>query len=226
MAPTISVSNERKPKCRRSQRRNQQPSSSSVSVISYGRTVSRRSCWYQRPSRLPAMGKACDRDNRRESVDGEASDGSLKIAVEPHRRHSTTSMSDSDSSSGCSSACYSTDVSNSQFCRCDSLNMSDFDDDGFKEDKSELGYPTRVILPAANKDWHGTGSNTKGLLDIAIKTIKLIQRNQLLQMKLAQLQAETHAFITSVMANPENREADLSHSDRESSMSSPGMDET
>lgn len=47
-------------------------------------------------------------------------------------------------------------------------------------------------------------SNNKGLLDIAVKTVKLIKRNQQLQRKLAQLQFETKEFIESVMSNPEN----------------------
>ncbi|XP_014085567.1 uncharacterized protein Cipc isoform X2 [Bactrocera oleae] len=46
---------------------------------------------------------------------------------------------------------------------------------------------------------------TEGLLSIALKTIKLVKRNQLLQRRLAQLQLETSEFIQSVMANPENR---------------------
>ncbi|XP_011198146.2 uncharacterized protein LOC105222495 [Bactrocera dorsalis] len=46
---------------------------------------------------------------------------------------------------------------------------------------------------------------TEGLLSIALKTIKLVKRNQLLQRRLAQLQVETSEFIQSVMANPENR---------------------
>ncbi|KAH8326437.1 hypothetical protein KR067_007577, partial [Drosophila pandora] len=48
--------------------------------------------------------------------------------------------------------------------------------------------------------------NSDGLLSIAIKTIKLVQRNKLLQKRLAQLQLETSEFIASVLANPENRE--------------------
>ncbi|KAH8277314.1 hypothetical protein KR026_008969, partial [Drosophila bipectinata] len=48
--------------------------------------------------------------------------------------------------------------------------------------------------------------NTDGLLSIAIKTINLVQRNKLLQKRLAQLQLETSEFIASVMANPENRQ--------------------
>ncbi|XP_020718130.1 uncharacterized protein LOC101452284 isoform X1 [Ceratitis capitata] len=46
---------------------------------------------------------------------------------------------------------------------------------------------------------------TEGLLSIALKTIKLVKRNQMLQRRLAQLQFETSEFIESVMANPENR---------------------
>lgn len=48
-------------------------------------------------------------------------------------------------------------------------------------------------------------SNTEGLLSIAIKTINLVKRNQLLQQRLTQLQLETSDFIQSVLANPENR---------------------
>lgn len=47
--------------------------------------------------------------------------------------------------------------------------------------------------------------NTDGLLSIAIKTIKLVKRNQLLQQRLTQLQLETSEFIQSVLSNPENR---------------------
>uniref|UniRef100_A0A1B0BP28 Uncharacterized protein n=1 Tax=Glossina palpalis gambiensis TaxID=67801 RepID=A0A1B0BP28_9MUSC len=47
--------------------------------------------------------------------------------------------------------------------------------------------------------------NTEGLLSIAIKTIKLVKRNQLLQQRLNQLQMETSEFIQSVLNNPENR---------------------
>lgn len=46
--------------------------------------------------------------------------------------------------------------------------------------------------------------NTEGLLSIAIKTIKLVKRNQLLQQRLTQLQMETTEFLQSVLANPEN----------------------
>lgn len=47
--------------------------------------------------------------------------------------------------------------------------------------------------------------NTMELIEIAKKTISLIRRNQLLQIKLNQLQLETRAFVKSVLANPENK---------------------
>lgn len=46
---------------------------------------------------------------------------------------------------------------------------------------------------------------TKGLLDIALRTMKLIHRNKILQERLTQLQRETQVFVASVMANPENK---------------------
>jgi len=56
------------------------------------------------------------------------------------------------------------------------------------------------------KEQHMYHQNSEGLLSIAIKTIKLVQRNKLLQKRLAQLQLETSEFIASVLANPENRQ--------------------
>ncbi|KAH8383366.1 hypothetical protein KR009_008235, partial [Drosophila setifemur] len=48
--------------------------------------------------------------------------------------------------------------------------------------------------------------NSEGLLSIAIQTIKLVQRNKLLQKRLSELQLETSEFIASVLANPENQQ--------------------
>ncbi|EDW85089.2 uncharacterized protein Dwil_GK14466 [Drosophila willistoni] len=59
--------------------------------------------------------------------------------------------------------------------------------------------------------------NAEGLLSIAIKTIKLVQRNRLLQKRLAQLQLETSEFIASVLANPEN--SHFHHSKAEAKLS-------
>ncbi|XP_017011399.2 uncharacterized protein Cipc [Drosophila takahashii] len=56
------------------------------------------------------------------------------------------------------------------------------------------------------KEQHLYHQNSEGLLSIAIKTIKLVQRNKLLQKRLAQLQLETSEFIASVLSNPENRQ--------------------
>ncbi|XP_037813269.1 suppressor protein SRP40 isoform X2 [Lucilia sericata] len=63
----------------------------------------------------------------------------------------------------------------------------------------------RDKLLAKQQTNNNSSSNTDGLLSIAIKTIKLVKRNQLLQKRLTQLQLETSEFIQSVLANPENR---------------------
>lgn len=47
-----------------------------------------------------------------------------------------------------------------------------------------------------------------GLLDITMRTVELIKRNQLLQLRLSMLQEETKAFVKSVMSNPENQRVD------------------
>uniref|UniRef100_A0A182J8U7 Uncharacterized protein n=1 Tax=Anopheles atroparvus TaxID=41427 RepID=A0A182J8U7_ANOAO len=123
------------------------------------------------------------------------------------------------SSSGCSS---SMDDRNSDFsplgstisCRCNSYSMSDFDDDGFREDSSVSSgyavfstsrtYQSHHPLHHQHQNVPHHPNNHKGLFDIALKTVKLIRRNQELQLRLSQLQQETTAFIESVMANPEN----------------------
>lgn len=47
-------------------------------------------------------------------------------------------------------------------------------------------------------------SQHRVLLEIAMKTVKLLQKNRSLQARLNQLQLETRQFVDSVMANPEN----------------------
>lgn len=99
-------------------------------------------------------------------------------------------------------------------CRCTSLSISDFDDDGFREDgsvssmysvfSSSRSYQPHHPLHHNHQNVPHHPNNTKGLFDIALKTVKLIRRNQELQMRLAELQVETNAFIESVMSNPEN----------------------
>ncbi|XP_062562055.1 uncharacterized protein LOC134225742 [Armigeres subalbatus] len=128
------------------------------------------------------------------------------------RSHRSMSVS----SSGCSSSMddRSYDFSPLDSCRCTSLGISDFDDDGFREDGSISSMYSVFSSPRSYNPHHQLHhnhqniphhpNNTKGLFDIALKTVKLIRRNQELQMQLAQLQQETNAFIESVMANPEN----------------------
>uniref|UniRef100_A0A182YHR3 Uncharacterized protein n=3 Tax=Neocellia TaxID=44535 RepID=A0A182YHR3_ANOST len=149
--------------------------------------------------------------DHQDSIDTE--DGSISGP----RLRSRRSMS--VSSSGCSS---SMDDRNFDFsplgsiisCRCNSYSMSDFDDDGFREDSSvssayavlsgSRSYQPHHPLHHHHQNVPHHPNNHKGLFDIALKTVKLIRRNQELQLRLAQLQEETNAFIDSVMANPEN----------------------
>ncbi|XP_050070555.1 uncharacterized protein LOC126558564 [Anopheles maculipalpis] len=162
-----------------------------------------------------STGIGCDTSpessDQQDSIDTE--DGSISGP----RLRSRRSMS--VSSSGCSS---SMDDRNFDFsplgsiisCRCNSYSMSDFDDDGFREDSSvssayavlsgSRSYQPHHPLHHHHQNVPHHPNNHKGLFDIALKTVKLIRRNQELQHRLAQLQEETNAFIDSVMANPEN----------------------
>ncbi|XP_058823393.1 uncharacterized protein LOC131684483 [Topomyia yanbarensis] len=132
---------------------------------------------------------------------------------------SRSRRSTSVSSSGCSSSmddryCDFSPVTSISSCRCSSLSISDFDDDGFREENSVSSMYTVISSSRLYQPHHQLHhnhqnvphhpNNTKGLFDIALKTVKLIRRNQELQIRLSQLQAETKAFIESVMANPEN----------------------
>ncbi|XP_049532630.1 uncharacterized protein LOC125949543 isoform X1 [Anopheles darlingi] len=143
-------------------------------------------------------------------------DGSSSSMV-GHRVRSRRSMS--VSSSGCSSSmddrnCDFSPLGSIVSCQCNSYSMSDFDDDGFREDSSvstayavmsaSRSYQSHHPLHHNHQNVPHHPNNHKGLFDIALKTVRLIRRNQELQLRLSQLQEETNAFIESVMANPEN----------------------
>ncbi|KAJ0172274.1 hypothetical protein K1T71_012247 [Dendrolimus kikuchii] len=49
------------------------------------------------------------------------------------------------------------------------------------------------------------------ILELAWKTVALMQKNRLIQQKIIALQKETSEFIASVMNNPENRQRYLEH---------------
>ncbi|XP_034662842.1 putative uncharacterized protein DDB_G0277255 isoform X2 [Drosophila subobscura] len=86
---------------------------------------------------------------------------------------------------------------------CDnSLAGAMLDDDG----DSGYEYSQEPTKEQQQQQQHCRHQHSDGLLSIAIKTIKLVQRNKLLQKRLAQLQLETSEFIASVLANPENRQ--------------------
>lgn len=80
----------------------------------------------------------------------------------------------------------------------------DEDEEHEEDQESDSGYEfEQEPVKSTNQPQYHT--NSEGLLSIALKTIKLVQRNKLLQKRLAQLQLETSDFIASVLANPENR---------------------
>lgn len=49
------------------------------------------------------------------------------------------------------------------------------------------------------------------ILELALKTIGLMQKNRLIQQKIIALQRETSEFVAAVMSNPENRRRYLEH---------------
>lgn len=59
----------------------------------------------------------------------------------------------------------------------------------------------RLTLPPPP---HSSAARQRTLVEIAIKTVELLKRNQLLHERLARLQMETRQFVDSVMSNPEN----------------------
>ncbi|KAH8293795.1 hypothetical protein KR054_004452 [Drosophila jambulina] len=85
---------------------------------------------------------------------------------------------------------------------CEEVPTEEEDDDG---GDSGYGY-SQAPVKELHLQQHYHHHNSDGLLSIAIKTIKLVQRNKLLQKRLTQLQLETSEFIASVLANPENRQ--------------------
>ncbi|KAJ2954830.1 hypothetical protein O0L34_g3144 [Tuta absoluta] len=49
------------------------------------------------------------------------------------------------------------------------------------------------------------------ILELALKTIVLMQKNNLIQQKIVALQKETSEFVASVMSNPENKRRYIEH---------------
>ncbi|XP_023948778.1 uncharacterized protein LOC112053555 [Bicyclus anynana] len=66
--------------------------------------------------------------------------------------------------------------------------------------------PVAVPQTAVDKSTHN-----RVILELAWKTIALMQKNRLIQQKIIALQRETSEFITAVMSNPENRRRYLEH---------------
>lgn len=59
----------------------------------------------------------------------------------------------------------------------------------------------RLTLPPPP---HSSPAQQRTLVEIAIKTIDLLRRNQRLHERLERLQMETRHFVNDVMSNPEN----------------------
>lgn len=54
-------------------------------------------------------------------------------------------------------------------------------------------------------------AQNKVILELAWKTIALMQKNRLIQQKIIALQKETSDFVAAVMSNPENKRRYLEH---------------
>ncbi|KAH8312130.1 hypothetical protein KR044_009517 [Drosophila immigrans] len=130
-----------------------------------------------------------------------SNNSNIKTVLQP-----TTANSNSNNSSYIfGSGNNKTSTTTAKFC--DQMpSADDEEDDDEEEDQGDgdSGYEFALepIKPHIQQQYH---SHNEGLLSIALKTIKLVQRNKLLQKRLAQLQLETSEFIASVLANPENR---------------------
>ncbi|EDW67015.2 uncharacterized protein Cipc isoform X2 [Drosophila virilis] len=90
---------------------------------------------------------------------------------------------------------------------CDHSSYMDEDDDNYEEKDRDYVFVREPIMQQQMQQEQQIPKYhpQNGLLSIALKTINLVQRNEILQNRLNQLQLETSKFIASVLANPENR---------------------
>ncbi|CAH2095262.1 unnamed protein product [Euphydryas editha] len=70
--------------------------------------------------------------------------------------------------------------------------------------------PEEAPPPPRQSDVDKTAQN-RVILELAWKTIALMQKNRLIQQKIIALQKETSEFIAAVMSNPENKRRYLEH---------------
>ncbi|XP_064554547.1 uncharacterized protein Cipc isoform X2 [Drosophila montana] len=123
----------------------------------------------------------------------------IKTVLQP------TTANNNCSNSNCSGCGYN--KTTAKFCDHSSGMDEDDDDDDEEKDRSYVFVREPIKQPQMQQQQQLPKYHTHvdGLLSIAIKTINLVQRNEMLQNRLAQLQLETSKFIASVLANPENR---------------------
>ncbi|XP_017969118.1 uncharacterized protein DDB_G0284459 [Drosophila navojoa] len=139
-----------------------------------------------------------------------AYNNNIKTVLQPTMANSNSNNSNS-SNSNCSGISKASTAKHCDHASGMGEDKEDDDEDGDGDDEEEdqgdgdSGYEFAldpIKPPNPQQQYH---THNQGLLSIAIKTIKLVQRNKLLQKRLAQLQLETSEFIASVLANPENR---------------------
>ncbi|EDW15218.1 putative uncharacterized protein DDB_G0280071 [Drosophila mojavensis] len=135
----------------------------------------------------------------------------IKTVLQPTMANNNSNNSNNSNSSNCSGSSKTTTAKHCDHASGIGEDKEDDDEDGDGDDEEEdqgdgdSGYEFAlepIKPPNPQQQYH---AHNQGLLSIAIKTIKLVQRNKLLQKRLAQLQLETSEFIASVLANPENR---------------------
>lgn len=71
--------------------------------------------------------------------------------------------------------------------------------------------PEAVAPPPPHQSAVDKVAQNKVILELAWKTIALMQKNRLIQQKIIALQKETSDFVAAVMSNPENKRRYLEH---------------
>lgn len=117
-----------------------------------------------------------------------------------------TVLQPTTANNNCSNSCGNNKTATAKFCD-HSSGMDEDDDDDEEKDRGYVFVREPIRQPQMQQEQQipKYRPHNDGLLSIALKTINLVQRNEILQKRLTQLQLETSEFIASVLANPENR---------------------
>ncbi|XP_046972076.1 uncharacterized protein LOC124538876 [Vanessa cardui] len=71
--------------------------------------------------------------------------------------------------------------------------------------------PSEEVAPPPQQPAVDKAAQNRVILELAWKTIALMQKNRLIQQKIIALQRETSEFVAAVMSNPENKQRYLEH---------------